>query len=154
MECVNSSNFGESFNEKSYIFLALFLVLFSTTLSAGHHGHAKLNDRTVRDYFNGWDTADIEKVMSYFSADIVYEDVLKAQLASGTVAVKAFVQQFNTDFAGARLAVESVTIGKKGAAAEWIISRGSGDEAWSVRSASIMEHKGGKISKVTDYWDK
>jgi ketosteroid isomerase-like protein len=154
LECVNSSNFGESFNEKSYIFLALFLVLFSTTLSAGHHGHAKLNDRTVRDYFNGWDTADIEKVMSYFSADIVYEDVLKAQLASGTVAVKAFVQQFNTDFAGARLAVESVTIGKKGAAAEWIISGGSGDEAWSVRSASIMEHKGGKISKVTDYWDK
>lgn len=154
MECVNFSNFGESFNEKSYIFLALFLVLFSTTLSAGHHGHAKLNDRTVRDYFNGWDTADIEKVMSYFSADIVYEDVLKAQLASGTVAVKAFVQQFNTDFAGARLAVESVTIGKKGAAAEWIISGGSGDEAWSVRSASIMEHKGGKISKVTDYWDK
>lgn len=154
MECVNSSNFGESFNEKSYIFLALFLVLFSTTLSAGHHGHAKLNDRTVRDYFNGWDTADIEKVMSYFSADIVYEDVLKAQLASGTVAVKAFVQQFNTDFAGARLAVESVTIGKKGAAAEWMISGGSGDEAWSVRSASIMEHKGGKISKVTDYWDK
>lgn len=154
MECVNSSNFGESFNEKSYIFLALFLVLFSTTLSAGHHGHAKLNDRTVRDYFNGWDTADIEKVLSYFSADIVYEDVLKAQLASGTVAVKAFVQQFNTDFAGARLAVESVTIGKKGAATEWIISGGSGDEAWSVRSASIMEHKGGKISKVTDYWDK
>ena len=140
--------------KKSYIFLALFLVLFSTTLSAGHHGHAKLNDRTVRDYFNGWDTADIEKVMSYFSADIVYEDVLKAQLASGTVAVKAFVQQFNTDFAGARLAVESVTIGKKGAAAEWIISGGSGDEAWSVRGASIMEHKGGKISKVTDYWDK
>ena len=108
----------------------------------------------VRDYFSGWDTADIEKVMSYFSADIVYEDVPKAQLAAGTDAVKAFVQQFYTDFAGARLAVESVTIGKKGAAAEWIISGGSGDEAWSVRGASIMEHKGGKISKVTDYWDK
>lgn len=140
--------------KKSYIFLALFLVLFSTTLSAAHHGHAKLSDQMVRDYFSGWDTADIEKVMSYFSADIVYEDVPKAQLATGTDAVKAFVQQFYTDFAGARLAVESVTIGKKGAAAEWIISGGSGDEAWSVRGVSMMEHKGGKISKVTDYWDK
>ena len=68
--------------KKSYIFLALFLVLFSTTLSAAHHGHAKLSDQMVRDYFSGWDTADIEKVMSYFSADIVYEDVPKAQLAT------------------------------------------------------------------------
>jgi ketosteroid isomerase-like protein len=139
---------------KIYLFLVLCLVIFSTTLSAAHHGYAKLSDQMVRDYFSGWDTADIEKVMSYFSTDIVYEDVPKAQLAKGTDAVKAFVQQFYTDFVGARLAVESVTIGKKGAAAEWIISGGSGDEAWSVRGASIMEHKGGKISKVTDYWDK
>ena len=105
---------------KDYRFLALFLFLFSTNLFAAHHGHAKLSDQMVRDYFNGWNSANIEKVMSYFSVDIVYEDVPKAQIAKGTDAVKAFVEQFYIDFAGARLAVESVTIGTKGAAAEWI----------------------------------
>ena len=139
---------------KDYRFLALFLFLFSTNLFAAHHGHIKLSDQMVRDYFNGWNTANIEKVMGYFSEEIVYEDVPKAEIAKGTEAVRAFVEQFYTDFAGARLAVESVTIGGKGAAAEWVMSAGSGDEAWSVRGVSIMEHKGGKISKVTDYWDK
>ena len=139
---------------KGNLFLVLFLVLMSTTLSAAHHATSTLNEKMIRDYFNGWDTANIEKVMGYFSADIVYEDVPKAEIAKGTNAVKVFVEQFFTNFSGARLAVDSVTTAKKGAAAEWTMSGGSGEEAWSIRGASIIEHKGGKISKVTDYWDK
>ena len=92
--------------------------------------------------------------MGYFSTDIVYEDVPKAEIAKGPAEVKAFVEKFFTDFAGARLAVSSVTVGETGAAAEWIISGGSGEDAWSVRGASVMEHAEGKISRVTDYWDK
>ena len=123
------------------------LISVSTTASA-------LDEAAVRDYFKGLDTADIGKVMSYLTTDIVYEDVPNAEISKGSVAAKAFVEQFFTDFAGARLAVDSVTIGKNGAAVEWTMNAGIGEEAWSVRGASVMEHKGGKISKVTDYWDK
>ncbi|MEC9249000.1 MAG: nuclear transport factor 2 family protein [Pseudomonadota bacterium] len=134
---------------KCYLYLILFagLILVSAMTLA-------LEEADVRDYFKGWDTADIGKVMSHFTADIVYEDVPKAEISKGAVAVKTFVEQFFTEFAGARLAVDSITIGKSGAAAEWTISGGSGEEAWSLRGASVMEHKGGKISKVTDYWDE
>ena len=131
----------------------LSLILFAGLISVSAMTFA-LEEAAVRDYFKGWDTADIGKVMSHFAADIVYEDVPKAEIAKGTAAVKTFVEQFFTEFVGARLAVDSVTIGKSGAAAEWTISGGSGEDAWSLRGASVMEHKGGKISKVTDYWDK
>ena len=130
----------------SFILIAALMTVSSTT--------SALEESAVRDYFTGWDTGDIVKVMSYFSADIVYEDVPKAEIAKGTAEVKAFVGKFFTDFAGARLAVNSVTVGQSGAAAEWTISGGSGDEAWSLRGASVMEHANGKISRVTDYWDK
>jgi ketosteroid isomerase-like protein len=135
---------------KNYYFSSILLaalISVSTPASA-------LDEAAVRDYFKGWDTADIGKVMSHFTADIVYEDVPKAEIANGTVAVKAFVEQFFIDFSGAKIAVDSVTVGKNGAAAEWTMSGGTGEEAWSVRGASVMEHKEGKISKVTDYWDK
>lgn len=133
----------------SYLSVILLagLISVSTIVSA-------LDEAAVKDYFNGWDTADIDKVMSHFTADIVYEDVPKAEIAKGTAAVKLFVEQFFTAFAGARIAVDSVTVGKSGAAAEWTMSGGTGEEAWSVRGASVMEHKSGKISKVTDYWDQ
>jgi ketosteroid isomerase-like protein len=129
----------------SILFVALISI--STTASA-------LNEAAIRDYFKGWDTADIGKVMSHFTADIVYEDVPKTETAKGTDAVKAFVEQFFSDFAGARMAVDNVTTGKSGAAAEWTISGGTGEGAWSVRGVSVIKHKEGKISKVTDYWDK
>ena len=130
----------------SLIISAVFLLFSSMTMA--------LEEAAVRDYFTGWDTGDIGKVMSYFSEDIVYEDVPKAEIAKGAGAVKVFVEKFFSDYSGIRLAVDSVTVGKKGAAAEWTMSGGSGKEAWSIRGASVMEHKGGKISKVTDYWDK
>ena len=133
-------------NRVSFILLASLMGVSSIATA--------LEESAVRDYFAGWDTADITKVMSYFSADIVYEDVPKAEIAKGTSEVKVFIGKFFTDFAGARLAVESVTVGESGAAAEWTISGGSGEEAWSLRGASVMKHKNGKISKVTDYWDK
>jgi len=129
------------------------LILFAASLAFSSMIMA-LEEAAVRDYFKGWDTGDIGKVMSYFTTDIVYEDVPKAEIAKGTDAVKSFVEKFFTDYAGTRLAVDSITVGKKGAAAEWTMSGGSGEEAWSIRGASVMEHKGGKISKVTDYWDK
>ncbi len=128
------------------------LILFAASLAFSSMIMA-LEEAAVRDYFKGWDTGDIGKVMSYFTTDIVYEDVPKAEIAKGTDAVKSFVEKFFTDYAGTRLAVDSITVGKKGAAAEWTMSGGSGEEAWSIRGASVMEHKGGKISKVTDYWD-
>ena len=134
---------------KTTISSIILTVLIATPLTT-----IALEESAVRDYFTGWDTGDIVKVMSYFSADIVYEDVPKAEIAKGTAEVKAFVGKFFTDFAGARLAVNSVTVGQSGAAAEWTISGGSGEEAWSLRGASVMEHANGKISRVTDYWDK
>ena len=134
---------------KTTISSILLTVLIATPLTT-----TALEESAVRDYFTGWNTGDITKIMGYFSADIVYEDVPKAEIAKGPAEVKAFVEKFFTDFAGARLAVSSVTVGETGAAAEWIISGGSGEDAWSVRGASVMEHAEGKISRVTDYWDK
>ena len=40
------------------------------------------------------------------------------------------------------------------AAVEWVMSGGTGEEAWSVRGVCVLETREGKISRATDYWDK
>ena len=132
----------------SLFILTFFVLTLVTTIAAA------LDESAVKEYFSGWNNGDVNKIMSYFAKDIVYEDVPKGETATGRSEVKAFVQKFVSENPDVKLVLDSTTIGTAGAAAEWTMSGGVGDQAWSVRGASIMVHTEGKFSRVTDYWDK
>ena len=108
----------------------------------------------IEAYYEAWTQQDVDAIMGYFTEDIVYEDVATGKLNTGTEAVRGFVQGFADNYKGVSLVPASVVIGHGGGAVEWVMSGGTGDEAWSIRGACVLDTRDGKISRATDYWDK
>ncbi len=116
-------------------------------------GAAELTADDIRAYYGAWSEGNLDKVMGYFTADAVYEDVATGDLATGKDAVRAFAKKFLDNTPGVRVDPTSVLVGDASAAVEWTMSAGTGSEAWSVRGVAIIEHSGGRITKATDYWN-
>lgn len=116
-------------------------------------GAAELTEEKVRAYYAAWTEGNVDNVVSYFTADAVYEDVATADISMGTKQVRAFAAKFLASTPGVKVEPESILIGPDSAAVEWTMSAGIGAEAWSVRGVAILHHRDGKILRATDYWN-
>lgn len=113
----------------------------------------ELSEDGIKAYYAAWSANDIKGVMRHFHDKCVYEDVATGDLASGHDEVRAFAKKFLDGTPGVKVVPASITIDSERAAVEWIMSAGSGEEAWSVRGVAIIEHHDGRISRATDYWN-
>ncbi len=109
-------------------------------------------EQDYHDYAAAWTAGDVDKVMSFFTDDIVYEDKSTKKKPTGRAEVREFVADIAKNFAGMSMKANTVTIGKDSASMEWLMSGGSGDGAWSIQGISAIQIKDGKFSRVTDYW--
>ncbi|HJP35782.1 MAG TPA: nuclear transport factor 2 family protein [Gammaproteobacteria bacterium] len=114
---------------------------------------AEITEETIETYYAAWSNHDVDAVMAYFTDDCVYEDVATGDLATGEKEIRAFAKKFLDGTPDVKVTPASITIGGARAAVEWIMSAGSGDEAWSVRGVAILVLRDGRISRATDYWD-
>ena len=133
--------------------VAKFLVCLFIVLGTGCTNEGQLNESDLHGYFEAWSANDADKLMTYFGENILYEDVMTGESSTGHEKVLVFVQKFLADNPGVKLTPNNIAITNSDATTEWTMSAGAGDEAWSVRGVSIMEHNNGKIIRVTDYWD-
>ena len=137
------------------LFFAIAMVVGGVSLvSAASHSDTEINKANIESYYEAWTQGDVDTIMSYFTDDIVYEDVATGSLNTGAAAVRGFAQGFADNYKGVSLVPTSVVIGHGGAAVEWVMSGGTGEEAWKVRGVCVLETREGKISRATDYWDK
>ena len=126
-------------------------VLFAMSCSCV--GATELTDSEIRAYYLAWSAGDVGRLLGYFSADAVYEDVATGERANGISEVRTFAETFLKRTPGMRVEPTSILIGTESAAVEWTMSGGAGKEAWHVRGVAILEHKGGQITRATDYWN-
>ena len=115
---------------------------------------AEMNEDAMRAYYAAWTNGDVDAILGYFSDDIVYADIPAGKRKSGKADVRIFVQKFVDNYAGVKLTPASITIGATSAAVEWVMSGGTGEEAWSVPGMCAFQLKGGLITSATDYWHK
>ncbi|MDA0823674.1 MAG: nuclear transport factor 2 family protein [Proteobacteria bacterium] len=113
-----------------------------------------VTEDSIRAYYAAWTSGDVDKIMAYFNDSIVYADMATGARSSGTTAVREFVQKFVDGYPGVQLVPASITIGPASAAVEWVMSGGSGSEAWSVPGVCVFNLDGEKFSTATDYWNK
>ena len=135
---------------KSFYAIVL-LSLYSLSFAAS--GTGGIDEAAVEAYYAAWSNHDIKTVVGYFTEDCIYEDVATGDLAQGHDELRAFAKKFLDDTPGVKVVPQSITIGKKRAAVEWLMSGGSGADAWSVRGVAILEIKDGLFSRATDYWN-
>ena len=112
----------------------------------------------VQKQFAAWNTHDADKVASFYTDDVVYEDVAFGLKAHGHAEMRKLAADFFAGVPDLKLEVVSNTsMGNRGSV-EWVF--GGTDvglyktgKKFSVRGASVYQLRGGKFSSNRDYYD-
>ena|SRR6266700_6702250 len=120
--------------------------------------------RVIEAWAEAWSSpTGLEKLVSLFTDDFVYEDLGTGTVAHGKEELKAL---FETIFSAApdyKVELTSRFIAGNWAGAEWTCSgTQTGDlpgipatnKHVSIRGASIFELQGNKFRRCSDYWDR
>jgi steroid delta-isomerase-like uncharacterized protein len=116
-----------------------------------------------KEYCATWSPPhDIDKMLSYFADDCVYENIPRGQTYRGKDAVKAWAKASFDAIPDFKLEVTSVFASGDWLACEWVMTGtqsgvtpdlpGTG-KSFNVRGSSVVQLKDGKIWRNTDYWD-
>jgi steroid delta-isomerase-like uncharacterized protein len=121
----------------------------------------------MRAYAEAWSSSDADRVLDFFTEDIVYEDVPNVDngwetVSRGKEAVRRWLVEDFAAMPDFGLEIHSVRTTDNGAAVEWTMTgTQTGDypglpasgRSISIRGASFMRFEGGKIAWNRDYYD-
>lgn len=122
-----------------------------------------LTDKVLDDWAVAWSVHDIDKLLSLFTDDCVYEDVTLGAVHHGKAELKGFADRLFAAFPDLKVELASGFIAGNWAGAEWTMSgTHKGDlpelpatgKHFSVRGSTICELREGKIKRNSDYWDR
>jgi len=117
---------------------------------------------TLEAWAADWSSHDIDHLLSLFTDDCIYEDVTFGVINNGKVELKAFAEGIFAAFPDFKIELTSRFASDSWAGMEWIISgTHKGDlpgmpatnKSFSIRGATIIELRTGKIKRNSDYWD-
>ena len=120
-------------------------------------------EKMMKDYTAAWNSHDVEKILSFFTDDVVYEDVAIGKVNRGKKELNDFISSTLVDFPDVKFELKSgFNAGDRGAS-EWVMSgtfahssipeMPATGKSFSLRGASITELHNDKISRNSDYWN-
>ncbi len=119
-------------------------------------------EEVVRDLDAAWASWDVERVLSYFTDDCLYEDLAVGAAKRGKKEVSEFLSGFSVGFPDVSVQFTGHCFSNDRLCFEWILTgTHSGDRPGrpatgkriSIRGASVAEFTGGKIARQSDYYD-
>ena len=119
-------------------------------------------EKMLRDWNQSWNAHEVESILSYFTDDIVFEDLGGARVIRGKAQMRTWVNETLSAFPDFRTDLKSLFVSGRWAGSEWVASgtlKGRlhhlepTGRSYSVRGASIMELRDGKIKRNTDFYD-
>jgi steroid delta-isomerase-like uncharacterized protein len=118
----------------------------------------KSTDDLVQKQFAAWNAHDADKVASFYTDDVVYEDVAFGLKARGRAELRKMAADFFAGVPDLKLEVVSNTSMGDHGSVEWVFSGTDvglykTGKKFSVRGASVYEVRGGKFSSNRDYYD-
>jgi len=120
------------------------------------------SEKMIREYLETWNTHDLDKMVSFFTDDCVYENLARGQTYRGKEEIKAWAKMSFDAIPDFKLDVTSLFVSGDWAACEWVMTgtqTGSAPDlpatgkSFSVRGSTIVQLREGKIARNTDYWD-
>src|SRR6266508_7001651 len=99
------------------------------------------------DYLSAWDGLDVERVVAFFTGDIVFEDTTVGHKASGPRQIRRFVQASFDNVPDARFEYVRHFATDSDYAIEWVM------QPMNVRGVSVGRLRDGKICENRDYWN-
>jgi steroid delta-isomerase-like uncharacterized protein len=119
--------------------------------------------KMIDDYILAWNSHDINKIISFFTDDCIYENLAHGKVYHGKKEVTASFNSIMADFPDLKFEVKSVFVAGDWAGQEWVMSgthahssnpaiKATG-KTFSVRGATIYQLRDGKISRESDYYN-
>lgn len=117
----------------------------------------------LKTFGETWTTHDIDKMVSCFTEDCIYEEVVSGDIYEGRDGVATYAKETFQEVPDFHLEVLSIHFTSNWAMMEWIMKGSYTVEdsisekppiinTFAIKGASIIELKDGKIFKVRDYW--
>lgn len=105
-----------------------------------------------------WSTHDPDKLIQFYTDDVVYEDVAYGEVNHGKAELRKFAADFFEAVPDLKLEVVSSSTHNDRGYVEWVFSgtdKGiyKTGKKFSVRGASVFEMRGGKCSSNKDYYN-
>ena len=120
-------------------------------------------EKMMSDYLTAWNTHDVEKLLSFFTDDCVYNCTPMGKVSRGKQELKDFISNTFTEFPDFKLEMKSAFNAGDRGAGEWVMSGTfahsnmpgvtATGKKFSIPGATINKFSGGKISRVTNYWN-
>lgn len=115
----------------------------------------------VKDYFEAWHSGDMERVWSFYSDNVVYEDTAIRQVHYGIEAVKKFQMRIAPALRF-RWVCDTIYATGEGFGIAWhqggfhdsdLPGMPATGRPWLVAGASMAEVRDGKIVRNRDFWN-
>lgn len=118
-------------------------------------GSASTDKKVIEQLFAAWSSNDADKVANVFTEDAVYEDVTASHISRGRAEVRQWAAGGFGVFEKFKMEVASISVHNGRGVAEWVWTATDKklSKNFSVRGVSIVEVRGGKISRCKDYYD-
>lgn len=139
---------------------ALLASLLTVTGVAQEKKHvaATHSNPIAQSWIDAWNSHDADKLASYFTDDVFYEDVAFGEANHGTAELKKFATSEFEAVPDLKLELVRSSIQGNQGAIEWVFNgtdKGvyKTGKKFTVRGVSVVHVKGGKISSCRDYYD-
>jgi len=109
-----------------------------------------------------WSSHDVDHLLSLFTDDCLYEDVTFGVANHGKAELRAFADGIFAVFPDFKVELTTRFSAGDWAVMEWTISgthkgdlpgMSATNKTFSIRGATIIELRSGKIKRNSDYWD-
>ncbi len=149
---------------KSIHFVFAGLIVLSLVLcGCSRQGeNASSENQMVKDLAAAWRAHDLDKLISFYTDDCVYEDVVFDKVIHGKEELRAYFKDALDGFPDFKFDLKPVVASKDHLCMEWIMSgTQTGNrpnlpatgKSFSVRGVSVCGLKDGKIQHNSDYYD-
>jgi len=137
--------------------LLLSLIVASVVVGASANRSTSIPD-LVKQSFDAWNAHDADKVASFYTDDVQYEDVTFGMTAKSHAEMRKFAAGFMAMSPDMRLELTNVTVEGDHGSCEWVLSGTDvglykTGKRFRVRGASRFDLRGNKVARNKDFYD-
>jgi len=112
----------------------------------------------AESWIAAWNSHDVEEVVAIFTADVLYEDVTFGAANHGSAELRKFAASIFDAVPDAKFELVNSSADRRHGSIEWIFSGTDHGlyktgKRFSVRGVSVIDLRGGRISRNLDYYD-
>ena len=102
-----------------------------------------------------WNSHDVERILTFYTDDILFEDVALEQIKVGKQDFRQALQEFFATFSDIHIEIKSFIDVEDMAGGEWVMTgvRTDTGKSFSIQGVSVFEFQEGKIARNSEYYN-